>query len=112
MIGGDRSVNADGAFRSLNGPFDGSNLQHDQPNITHSPPNTDLRMDWADACSLGRLPSLNRYFLMILDKDTQCMGPLIPAKHETQGLQSNCSNNTSPLQVAPLATFALTTQEN
>ena len=82
VIGGDRSVddqnshyqsrfNEDGAFRSLNDPLNGSNLQRDQPNITHSPPNTDLRMDWADACSLGRLPSLNRYFLMILDKDTK-----------------------------------------
>ena len=28
-------------------------------------------MDWADACSLGRLPSRNRYFLMILDKGTE-----------------------------------------
>ena len=28
-------------------------------------------MDWANACSLGRLPSLNRYFLMILDKGTE-----------------------------------------
>jgi len=42
VIGGDRSVNEDGAFRSLNDPLNGSNLQHDQPNITHSTPNTDL----------------------------------------------------------------------
>ena len=28
----------------------------------HSPPKTDFRMDWADTCSLGRLPSLNRNF--------------------------------------------------
>jgi len=27
--------------------------QRDQPTATHSPPNIDLRMDWADACSLG-----------------------------------------------------------
>ena len=39
--------------------------------LAHSPPHTDLRMDWADACSLGRLPSLNRYFLLILDKGTE-----------------------------------------
>jgi len=32
---------------------------------------TDLRMDWADACSLGHLTSLNRYFLLILDKGTE-----------------------------------------
>ena len=28
-------------------------------------------MDWADACSLGRLPSVNRYFLLILGKGTE-----------------------------------------
>jgi len=28
-------------------------------------------MDWADACSLGRLPSVNRSFLLILDKGTE-----------------------------------------
>jgi len=28
-------------------------------------------MDWADACSLGRALSLNRYFLLILDKGTE-----------------------------------------
>jgi len=36
-----------------------------------SPPGTDLRMDWGDACSLGCLPDLNRYFLMIMDKGTE-----------------------------------------
>ena len=36
-----------------------------------SPPGTDLRMDWGDACSLGRLPDLNRYFLFIIDKGTE-----------------------------------------
>ena len=35
------------------------------------PPGTDLRMDWGDACSLGRLPDLNRYFLLIIDKGTE-----------------------------------------
>ena len=45
--------------------------QCEQPNATHLPPNTDLRMDWADACSLGRLPSVNRYFLLILGKGTE-----------------------------------------
>ena len=28
-------------------------------------------MDWADACSLGRSPYLDRYFLLILDKGTE-----------------------------------------
>jgi len=28
-------------------------------------------MDLADACSLGRLPSLNRYFLLTLDKGAE-----------------------------------------
>jgi len=32
-----------------------------------SPPGTDLCMDWGDACSLGCLPDLNRYFLLVLD---------------------------------------------
>ena len=36
-----------------------------------SPPGTDLRMDWGDTCSLGRLPDLNRYFLLIIDKGTE-----------------------------------------
>jgi hypothetical protein len=36
-----------------------------------SPPGTDLRMDWDEACSLGCLPDLNRYFLLILDKGTK-----------------------------------------
>ena len=45
--------------------------RREQLNATQSPPNTDLQMDWADACSLGRLPCLNRYFLLILDKVTE-----------------------------------------
>jgi len=36
-----------------------------------SPPGTDLRMDWGDACSLGCLPDLNRYFLLVMDKGTE-----------------------------------------
>jgi len=32
---------------------------------------TDLRMDWGDACSLGCLPDLNRYFLLVMDKSTE-----------------------------------------
>jgi len=56
------------AFRNLNDTLHASIVtQREQPNATHSPPNTDLRTDWADACSLGRAPSLNRYFLLILD---------------------------------------------
>jgi hypothetical protein len=45
-----------------------SNIENEH---THSPPGTDLRMDWADACSLGSLPDLNRYCLLILDKGTE-----------------------------------------
>jgi len=33
-----------------------------------SPAGTDLRIDWADACSLGR--NGERYFLLVVDKDT------------------------------------------
>jgi hypothetical protein len=38
-----------------------------EPNC--SPAGTDLRIDWADACSLGRTGE--RYFLLIVDKDTE-----------------------------------------
>jgi hypothetical protein len=34
-----------------------------------SPAGTDLRIDWADACSLGR--NGERYFLLVVDKDTE-----------------------------------------
>jgi len=61
------------AFRNLNDTLHASvATQREQPNAIHSPPNTGLRMDWADACSLGRAPSLNPYFLLILDKGTDC----------------------------------------
>jgi len=33
-----------------------------------SPPGTDLRMDWGDACSLGCLPDLDRYFLLVMER--------------------------------------------
>ena len=36
-----------------------------------SPPGTDLRMDWGDACSLGCLSDLNRYFLLVVDKGNE-----------------------------------------
>jgi len=36
-----------------------------------SQPGTDLRMDWGDACSLGCLPDLNQYFLLVMDKGTE-----------------------------------------
>jgi len=80
MIGGDVPLgsensryqsrfNENAAFRNLNDTLHASVVaQREQSNATHSPPNTHLRMDWADACSLGRAPSLNRYFLLILDK--------------------------------------------
>jgi hypothetical protein len=38
-----------------------------EPNC--SPAGTDLRIDWADACSLGRHGE--RYFLLVVDKDTE-----------------------------------------
>jgi len=65
-------LNENEAFRNFNGiPLAPVTTQRDQSTATHSPPNTELRMDWADACSLGRRPSLNRYFLLILDKGTE-----------------------------------------
>jgi len=64
--------NENAAFRNFNDtPHAPVVTQCEQPHATHSPPNTDIRMDSADACSLGRLPSLNRYFLLILDKGTE-----------------------------------------
>ena len=57
--------------------------------IALSSPGTDLRMDWADACSLGRSLYLDRYFLLILDKGTEYWAtyptktrssPLVPLK--------------------------------
>jgi len=45
---------------------------------------TDLRMDWADACSLGRLRFLNRYFLLILDKGTENWA-MYPSKSRGRG---------------------------
>jgi len=36
-----------------------------------SPPGTDSRMDWGHACSLGCLPNLNKYFLLVMDKGTE-----------------------------------------
>jgi hypothetical protein len=35
----------------------------------HSPAGTDLRIDWADSCSLGRHGE--RYFLLVIDKGTE-----------------------------------------
>ena len=36
-----------------------------------SPPGTDLRMYWGDACSLGWLLDVNRYFMLIIHKGTE-----------------------------------------
>ena len=42
----------------------------EEPGVqNHSPAGTDLRIDWADACSLGR--NGERYFLLIVDKGTE-----------------------------------------
>ena len=45
---------------------------------------TGLRMDRADACSLGRLSSLNRYLLLILDKGTKHWAAY-PSKSQGRG---------------------------
>jgi hypothetical protein len=45
-------------------------------------------MDWADACSLEQLPFLNRYFLLILDKDMEYWATQASkVKSEAAGLQ-------------------------
>jgi hypothetical protein len=41
----------------------------DECGTHHSPAGTDLRIDWADACSLGRHGE--RYFLLVIDKGTE-----------------------------------------
>ena len=64
--------NENAVFRNFNNtPHAPVVTQREQPTATDSPLNTDLRMDWADACSLEQLPSSNRYFLWILDKDIE-----------------------------------------
>jgi hypothetical protein len=41
-----------------------------EPSVqNHSPAGTDLRIDWADACSFGR--NGERYFLLVIDKGTE-----------------------------------------
>jgi hypothetical protein len=42
-------------------------IEDAEPNCSSA--GTDLRIDWADACSLGR--NGERYFLLIVDKDTE-----------------------------------------
>ena len=54
MIGGVVPLGSENARLHLDAPIVS---QRDQPTIAHFPPNTDLRMGWADACSLGRLAS-------------------------------------------------------
>jgi len=83
MIGGDMPLDSENSryqsrfnenadLRNFNDTLHASVVtQQEQPNTTHSPPNTHLRMDLANASSLGRLPSLNRYFLLILDKGAE-----------------------------------------
>ena len=44
-------------------------LNAEQGTANCSPGGTDLRIDWADACSLGR--NGERYFLLVVDKDTE-----------------------------------------
>jgi len=63
--------NENAAFRKFNDtPHAPVVTQCEQPNATHSQPNTDLQMDWTDACSLGRLP-FESIFSFILDKGTE-----------------------------------------
>ena len=51
-------LNDHAPFQSFNDTLDAPIVtQRDQPTIAHFPPNTNLRMGWADACSLGRLAS-------------------------------------------------------
>jgi len=60
---------------------------------------THLRMDWANTCSLGRLPSLNRSFLLILDKGTEHWATY-PGKSRGRG---------TPVELLKLRQYVLTT---
>jgi len=50
---------------------EGATTSTNTKNPHFSPPGTDLRMDWGDACSLGCLPDLDQYFLLVMDKGTE-----------------------------------------
>jgi len=57
----------EGATASIGSEGAAANANNTTP--LFSPPGTDLRMDWGDACSLGSLPDLNWYFLLVMDDD-------------------------------------------
>ena len=52
-----------------------------------SPAGTDLRIDWADACSLGCQGE--RYFLLIVDKDTEYLVNFNTAGPNENGRKAN-----------------------
>jgi hypothetical protein len=56
-----------------------------------SPAGTYLRTDLADACSLGR--NGERYFLLVVDKDTEYLANLIP---KVNTIWLTCCELTSP----------------
>ena len=47
---------------------EGATVSFDTRTPLFSSPGTDLRMDWGNACSLGCLPDLNGYILLVMDK--------------------------------------------
>ena len=57
----------------------------------HSPAGTDLRIDWADACSLGRHGE--RYFLLVVDKGTEYLANF---NSKTRQNPVTCSEPISP----------------
>jgi len=82
--------NENAPFRNFNDtPHAPVVTQCEQPHATHSPPNTDLRMDWADACSLGRLPSLKIPAKKWGDTEIAergCSVPAMRARYRSAGL--------------------------
>jgi len=67
---------------AISGIGEGATTSTNATTQLFSPPGTDLRMDWGDACSLGCLPRLNRYFLLVVDEGTEYSG-FFPTKTRT-----------------------------
>jgi len=66
----DTGATGEGATGRIVGS-EGATAKANATTARFSPPGTDLRMDWGDACSLGCLPDLSRYFLLVMDKGTE-----------------------------------------
>jgi hypothetical protein len=69
-------------------------IEDAEPNC--SPAGTDLRIDWADACSLSRTGE--RYFLLIVDKDTEYLANFNTKSRVSDDMVEYCVQNHIILQ--------------